>query len=129
LPQGDFQGKAIAIGVAAYEWHTNSGAQNQYLDNIKKLTANALDELKGTASGINTVYSNNTVSVILKGNRLVFSGEFASASIFSVSGQSLGTYNATQIAAGISVENLQKGIYLVALTGANGQKTNAKFVK
>lgn len=44
LPRGDFQGKAITIGIGAYEWNQDS-VTNPYQSNIKRLTKNALDEL------------------------------------------------------------------------------------
>lgn len=40
-PTDVYKGRAIAIGVAAYEWYTNEGT-NQYRANIERMTANAL---------------------------------------------------------------------------------------
>lgn len=42
--KGDYKGKCITIGMAAYEWNQNSGT-NLYQNNIEKLTENALAEL------------------------------------------------------------------------------------
>ena len=126
LPQGAFQGKAIAIGLAAYEWHTNSGAPNQYLDNIKILTANALNELKGGNTGMNTVIHNSNILIgINDGILKIGGGNIASAQIYSVSGMLAGSY-ATQE---INVSNLPKGVYLVRWMDANGNMASGKFVK
>ena len=128
LPQGDFQGKSIAIGIAAYEWHTNSGVANQYLDNIKKLTVNALDELSGKTSAIDNVKFNNTV-ISMDNDVLKIDGEnISSAKIYSVNGMELGAYNSNQITAGINVANLSNGVYIVQID-TTGNIFNKKFVK
>jgi hypothetical protein len=125
LPQGDFQGKAIAIGLAAYEWHTNSGTANQYLDNIKKLTENALDELSGNTTGITTVHNTNVTININNGILKISSENIASAKIYSVNG-ALVSSSATQE---INVSNLSKGVYIVRWTDSKGNAASAKFVK
>lgn len=43
-PNGDYKGRIISIGLAAYEWNQNSGV-NKYQSNIEQLTKNALDYL------------------------------------------------------------------------------------
>ena len=43
-PTTKFGGTVIAIGQGAYEWKQNNG-NNTYLDNVKKLTKNAIDYL------------------------------------------------------------------------------------
>lgn len=45
--KGDFAGKIIAIGTAAYEWKQNSGA-NAFQSNVEALTRNCLGYLTGT---------------------------------------------------------------------------------
>ncbi|MDR0370993.1 MAG: DUF4960 domain-containing protein [Prevotellaceae bacterium] len=47
---GDYQGKAITIGLGNYEWHQEN---NPYQANIERLTKNALDELSGKWKGAN----------------------------------------------------------------------------
>ena len=42
-PHGDFKGIVLTNGFAAYQW----GNSNNYLDNVKLLTKNALDYLQG----------------------------------------------------------------------------------
>jgi hypothetical protein len=44
-PTAEYQGTAITLGTAEYEWHENNG-DNFCQDNVEKLTANALNELK-----------------------------------------------------------------------------------
>lgn len=51
-PQGDFRGKVLTIGVAAYEWKQNDKV-NPYQGNIERLTANALKFL-GAPEGSGT---------------------------------------------------------------------------
>ncbi|GHT78071.1 hypothetical protein AGMMS50262_20350 [Bacteroidia bacterium] len=128
LPQGAFQGKAITIGVAAYEWKQNSGT-NPYQANVERLTKNALDELKGSTSGISSLNTSN-VKINLSDNVILISGEnLISARIFNVNGSLAGNYNAAQISAGINVSHLASGVYLVNLQTENGQVVNAKIVK
>ncbi|WP_298948589.1 DUF4960 domain-containing protein [uncultured Polaribacter sp.] len=45
MPNDDFNGTAIAIGIGAFEWNQNSGV-NLYQDNIERITKNALEYLK-----------------------------------------------------------------------------------
>lgn len=45
LPDAEFQGSAIAIGIGAFEWNQNSGL-NPYQENIEKITSNAIEYLK-----------------------------------------------------------------------------------
>jgi hypothetical protein len=61
LPQGDFQGKAITIGVAAYEWKQNNGT-NPYQANVERLTKNALDELAEVNTGILPVVASGNIA-------------------------------------------------------------------
>ena len=49
-PQGEFRGSIITVGAAAYQWSTS----NDHMDNIKKLTNNALEYLNH--SGIEYCY-------------------------------------------------------------------------
>jgi hypothetical protein len=44
LPNSEFQGRIIACGLAAYEWHQNSN-NNEYQSNIEKYTDNCLKYL------------------------------------------------------------------------------------
>lgn len=44
-PVGDWQGKIISVGAAAYEWEINDGGTNQFQGNIEQLTQNAIDYL------------------------------------------------------------------------------------
>ena len=125
LPQGDFQGKAIAIGLAAYEWHTNSGAPNQYLDNIKKLTENALNELSSTSTGIDYIKLNNAAICIANNVLKINDIDIASAKIHSIGGALYGQYTTNEI----NVSHLSKGVYIVRWTDANGNVSSAKFVK
>lgn len=50
LPCGDFKGRVLANGIAAYEWNQNDHG-NEYLPNIKTLTANCLNYLSVAMSG------------------------------------------------------------------------------
>jgi hypothetical protein len=45
MPFGEYEGTAIAIGLGAYEWNQNSGA-NPYQNQIEKLTMNSIEYLK-----------------------------------------------------------------------------------
>lgn len=56
LPEGDYKGRIIANGLAAYEWAPRSGV-NAYHNNIVKLTENALNYLapERIEAGIGTV--------------------------------------------------------------------------
>lgn len=45
MPNNEFQGTAIAIGIGAFEWNQNSGT-NLYQKNIENITKNALEYLK-----------------------------------------------------------------------------------
>lgn len=42
-PHGNYRGRVLAIGFAAYQW----GSSNDYINNIKQLTGNALAYLSG----------------------------------------------------------------------------------
>lgn len=54
--KGDYKGKCITIGMAAYEWNQDSGT-NPYQNNIEKLTENALAELapKGSLDSVQEI--------------------------------------------------------------------------
>ena len=128
LPQGEFAGTAITIGAAAYEWKTNSGAPNQFLDNIKKMTENALNELAGNNTSVKNAKTEN-VQITISGDMLTISGEnIVSAKIYSVTGALLGSYNSGQITAGINVSNLPNGVYIIMIDAA-GNVVSEKFVK
>jgi hypothetical protein len=45
MPNNNFKGTAIAIGVGGFEWNQNSGL-NIYQKNIEDITKNALEYLK-----------------------------------------------------------------------------------
>ncbi|MFD0990336.1 DUF4960 domain-containing protein [Mariniflexile jejuense] len=45
MPNDEFEGTAIAIGIGAFEWNQNDGT-NLYQDNIETITKNALEYLK-----------------------------------------------------------------------------------
>lgn len=45
LPNEEFDGTAIGIGLGSFEWNQNNG-ENQYQDNIEVITKNALDYLR-----------------------------------------------------------------------------------
>ncbi|AOW16876.1 hypothetical protein LPB03_05065 [Polaribacter vadi] len=45
MPNNEFKGTAIAIGIGAFEWNQNSG-KNLFQDNIEGITKNALEYLK-----------------------------------------------------------------------------------
>lgn len=67
-PTSEYKGKAIAIGVAAYEWRTNQGT-NEHQANIERMTANALAYLapslnKGEVAYLidNTLYRTDETS-------------------------------------------------------------------
>ncbi len=62
-PEGNFKGQIISCGFAAYQW----GTSNNYLDNVKKLTANALDILNVVEDGPSTSVENVQSSSIVKG--------------------------------------------------------------
>jgi hypothetical protein len=59
-PQGAYQGTAITIGIAGWQW---AQANNPYITNVQQLTKNALDELKGGATGLSNIAVGNIVSV------------------------------------------------------------------
>lgn len=44
-PVGVWQGKIISVGAAAYEWEINDGGTNQFDNNVKQLTRNAINYL------------------------------------------------------------------------------------
>lgn len=44
-PTEEFKGTAIALGIGAFEWNKNDG-ENQYRENIEKITENALNYLR-----------------------------------------------------------------------------------
>lgn len=45
LPNEEFKGTAIGIGLGSFEWNQNNG-ENQFQENIETITKNALDYLK-----------------------------------------------------------------------------------
>ncbi|MBQ9426134.1 MAG: hypothetical protein IJU36_00705 [Paludibacteraceae bacterium] len=50
-PDGDFQGRIIGLGFAAYQW----GNSNDYIDNVKKLTRNSLNYLTAEETAVENV--------------------------------------------------------------------------
>ncbi|MXN91670.1 DUF4960 domain-containing protein [Flavobacterium sp. Sd200] len=44
-PFGVWQGKIISVGAASYEWEINDGGNNQFDNNVKQLTRNAINYL------------------------------------------------------------------------------------
>lgn len=123
-PTGEYKGTAITIGVAAYEWNQNSGA-NAYQSNIEKMTANALNELGGGTTGINKASADNNIAVI--GNVLMASANnLSSAKIFTATGLQVAAYNAEELAVGADISTLQQGIYIVALYDNAGNTIAAK---
>jgi Domain of unknown function (DUF4960) len=44
-PFGVWQGKIISVGAASYEWEINDGGTNQFDNNVKQLTRNAINYL------------------------------------------------------------------------------------
>jgi hypothetical protein len=46
LPTDSYEGTAIAIGPAAYEWEMNDARTNTFGENVQKLTRNSIDYLK-----------------------------------------------------------------------------------
>lgn len=65
FPDGDFQGKVLAIGASAYQW----GSSNDYIGNVKKLTKNALNYLTEEEQGVE-----NTESAV-KASKLIENGQ------------------------------------------------------
>lgn len=53
-PQGEFQGKAITVGAGSLEWNQNNTV-NPYQSNIDRFFKNALDELTGVNTGVETI--------------------------------------------------------------------------
>lgn len=130
LPQGDFQGKAITIGIGSYEWNQNSET-NPFQSNIVRLTKNALDEL--SPAGISTAKTNVTnekIRLIIHNNSLEFENlnENSTARIFTVNGKLISKSELNRNSLIIETTNLPKGIYVVGI----GNKNNInqfKFIK
>ena len=64
-PDGNFKGRILANGFAAYQW----GRSNEYIANVKKLTKNSLNYLTNGAQGV----ENTTTAV--KATKLIENGQ------------------------------------------------------
>lgn len=58
-PEGDFKGTIVSCGFAAYQW----GSSNLWLDNVKKLSANALEYVAPAGTAVENV----TTTQVVKG--------------------------------------------------------------
>ena len=58
-PEGDFKGTIVSCGFAAYQW----GSGNLWLDNVKKLSANALEYVAPAGTAVENV----TTTQVVKG--------------------------------------------------------------
>jgi hypothetical protein len=101
-----YQGKSIAIGLAAYEWNQNSGT-NVYQANIERLTKNALDELFGapvvdTPTGIDVIFD---------------SANIVKTTIYNLDGILLNTND---------LQTLPQGVYLLKQTDDKGNVRTQK---
>ena len=56
-PEGTFKGTIISCGFAAYQW----GTSNLFIDNVQKLTANALEILAGKGTAVENVTADKTI--------------------------------------------------------------------
>lgn len=127
----DYLGKCITIGLAAYEWNQNSGA-NTYQSNIEQLTENALAELapdNGTPNAINNISQSN-LKITLSNDILTVAGEdYTGINIYAASGLSAGKYTQTQGFAGIGMEKYPSGIYVVQIVNEGKTVAMQKICK
>ena len=120
LPTSEYKGLAITIGHAAYEWNQNSG-ENRWQDNLEKLTANALNELRSAATGILPPQVGKTIQISINDNYLHLSAAgLAKAKLYTVSGILAGQYNAAQLVGGVNVSSLPQGVYVISLYDREG---------
>lgn len=56
-PEGDFKGTIVSCGFAAYQW----GSSNLWLDNVKKLSANALEYVAPAGTAVENVTADKTI--------------------------------------------------------------------
>ena len=74
-PEGDYKGTVLVIGVFGYQWCPDAETPvNTYLDNVKKLTQNALDYL--TATSELTVSTPSANPVICSQEDITVSGDY-----------------------------------------------------
>ena len=66
-PDGEFQGKVLAIGASAYQW----GSSNDYIGNVKKLTRNALNYLTEEEQGIESTEAAVKTSKMIENGQMI----------------------------------------------------------
>lgn len=128
LPTEEFKGKAITIGVAAYEWNQNSG-ENLYQSNIEKMTKNALDELTEGKSSV-ALLEESQIGIYFDGEllRLERTEGVASADMYAVNGQRINSYSAEQLHGGVSVNRLPNGVYILRVNDAHNRTMGVRKV-
>lgn len=128
LPQGDFKGKAFALGVGAYEFEQNDQV-NVFQDNIERLTANILKELSpDVVDGVGKTLKNEKYAITVSGDLLnvITEQNVSEIRIINLSGQTvLSAGNADRISLG----SLPKGIYVVELADNGNNVFHQKIVK
>ncbi len=128
-PTEVYKGTCITIGVGGYEWAIKNGT-NPYQANVVRLTKNALDELKGSVSGLNSVIE---LGMRLKLNQNVLSidhnDQIGKVSLYNVNGSLLHVYNGENIREGVDVSTLSGGMYILKISDKGGNPLAAhKFV-
>ncbi|MBR3648149.1 MAG: hypothetical protein IKN59_07165 [Paludibacteraceae bacterium] len=81
-PDGNFKGRVLGIGFAAYQW----GNSNDQIANVKKLTKNAINYLVASSTGVENIEAQTTIKGIynLLGQKVE---EMTSGQIYIVNGK------------------------------------------
>ena len=128
-PKDDFNGKAITIGIAAYEWNQNSGT-NEFQSNIERLTKNALDELSFEDLSTQTLYREKYISKIVVKNQSVLFKNFsegAKVNIYSIEGQIMSSFIISESQYTLNISNFNSGLYLIETYEGNNKSIH-KFI-
>jgi hypothetical protein len=120
-PTTEYKGKCYAIGVAAYEWNQNSGA-NLYQSNIDNITKSTLDILSVPISGVPTVSLENKLKSTIINNKLFVESSLfdISADLYSVNGKKLNSFNSNDLKNGKDVSGLTNGLYILKIYNGEG---------
>jgi len=120
-PTTEYKGKCYAIGVAAYEWNQNSGA-NLYQSNIENMTKSILDILATAPNGIQQVSLENKLHASIINETLIVEStrDNISAELFSVNGNKLMNLNSFDLNCGSNVSNLSNGLYILKIYNEKG---------
>lgn len=129
----DYQGKCITVGLAAYEWNQNSGA-NTYQSNIEKLTENILKELAPVDGGGTTKTSTITKNEIKAfiSNDILFVNQIEnliSIELYDLSGKPAGKYFPEEVLNGINLSEHTTGIYIVRLNKKEDSPSVQKIIR